>query len=168
MFNPVSRFPVLRFGSPVDPDETTLVVVMPIQFALVSATHRFPNVPGQMAVSGMDDHHLTPFRDGHDAMKRVFGVFDLFKVAGEIKNFKFVFLDCPSFQGHLARGIMRPRTPASLAQFRMRVQRPMLSPFPPAAPVDRMADRANYGASQFAPGVIEIVDLVVTPSIDSW
>lgn len=141
---------------------------MPIQFAFVGATHRFPNVPGQMAVSGMDDHHVPPFRDGHDAVKRMFSVFVLFKVAGEIKSFKFVFLDRPSFQSHLARGIMRPRTPASLAQFGMRIQRPMLPPFPPAAPVDRMTDRANCGASQFAPGVIEIVDMVVTPSIDSW
>jgi len=75
------------FATPLHLYEITLFCVSKVQAAFVGVMERFADSTGQMNVRRFDHYRIRLLFNFHDAVKRMFSVFLLLLVPGQIENF---------------------------------------------------------------------------------
>lgn len=120
------------FAPPVPSKKITLVVVVHLEFSLVSMAKRFANAVREMNVGGRDDHRVRVFLDVHYPVERVRPLLLGLIVPRESGQFLPVLPDEAAAQGDDPGRIFIANAMASLATLLMCIDGPRCRPLPAA------------------------------------
>ena len=132
------------FATPLLLYEITLFRVSKVQAAFVSVMECFADASRQVDIRRFDHYRNWPLFDFHDAVKRMFSVFLLLLVPGQIENFSSMAYGKRASYGNYACRVAIVGTMTCLASLFMRIDWPGVSPLPTALFKERTAIR-TYG-----------------------